>query len=329
MAPITEIISLTPSLGQCAELSTLQVAAGYVTWLNILKVFAIVIGATCFAFLFGKSVIRLVMLFKHIPVTAWEAPGYVIAAGLLMAGFLPDPTLASWMVPLGCILLAGLLPLSAKLHGIKPNETRYFFLMTVVTGVAAYYYGEPVTGFMTVMAFMALVGFSVVVTPLSYAIGFHDDEALNKAGGAALLITILLVLERVYAPQGIVQLDVYRTGMLWLGPFVFALALLISANRWYVESKNHSFLAMQLLAVVSYVAMITIGSLLHIDALLNVGTGFLILYVLEKPTEVRHENAVSLAITGLVLSLIVGGGVYWAQSHVDVVSAWIPAFAQH
>lgn len=328
MAPITDIATLAPSLGQCAELTTLQVAAGYATWLNILKVFAIVVGATSFAFLFGKSVFRLIMLFKHVPISAWEAPGYVLTAALLGAGFLPNPNLATWMVPLGCVLFAGLLPLSAKLHGIAPNPTRYAFLLTVVTATAAYFYGEHVTGFMAVMAFMAFVGFSVVVTPLSYAMGFHNDEDLNRAGGTGLLITIFLVLERIYAPQGIVHLDVFRTGMLWLGPFVFAIAVLITANRWYAAEHGRNYIGMQIVAVAAFTLLITAGSLLHIDALLNVGTAFLILYVLEKPTEVRHESAVSLAITGLVLSSVIGAGVYWAQSHAEVVAAWIPALAQ-
>ena len=327
MASIADIATLTASGGQCAELTTLQVAAGFVTWLNVLKVFALVLGAVCFVFLFGRFAVYLLAAFALMPIVAYEVVGFGLSAALLvLPAYLgsSDPT---WMIAPGGILWAGTLALSGTLRKSRTDKSVYFAMVTAVWGAAAVYYGNEVAGFGSVMAMMAFMGFSVLVTPLAYAIGFDDAKAVNRAGGAALFVTGVLVLERWFAP-GVAALDPFRQGMLWLGPFVFALAVLINSSRWYMDTSKQSWFGMQVLAVAAYFALITAGSVFQIDALLNVGSGFLILFMMEKPFEMRHRSLTGLAATGLAVSLVVGGAVYWTQSHPEVVAAWLPALAR-
>lgn len=326
MTTQTEMANLLASPGACAQLTGLQIAAGFVTWTNLLMVFALVIGTVSFVFLFGKAIGRLLQVFTLVPVSLYEIIGYALSAGLLLAPVAFDfGGSTTWFVVPGALLLGGLLPLTAKLHELKPNTQRYFMTLTVVWGAAAIFYDQPILGFAAVAAFMAFMGFSIIVTPLAYCIGFNDEKALNRAGGAGLLITILLCLDRLYGPAGI-DFSVFRTGMEFLGPFVFALSILLNSSRWYMDEKQ-SWLGMQVAAVGAYFMLIAAGANLQIDALLNVGTGFMILWVLEKPMEIKQRSLTTLAATGFIMSLIIGTGVYWAQNNMEIVHQYLPLMA--
>lgn len=327
MATIAEIATLSTTGAQCAELTTLQVAAGFVTWLNVLKVFALVLGATCFMFLFGRFAKYFLAIFTIIPVAGYEVLGFALSVGLLGGAHFADPSLTTWMIVPGGLLFAGMLILSAKLREIEGSKTNFMLTLTAVWGAAAVFYGNEVAGFGTVMAFMGFMGFSVFVTPLAYCIGFDDEKAINRAGGAGLFICGILVLERWFTP-GVAQLDVFRSGMQWLGPFVFALSLLIGSNRWVIDVKKQNYVGMQVMTAAALFAMLSAGSVLQIDAMLNVGTAFLILFIIEKPMEVRHSSLTHLAFTGLVMSILVGSGVYYAQTHPQIVAEWLPILAR-
>jgi hypothetical protein len=327
MATIADIATMSSVGAQCAELTTLQVAAGLVTWLNVLKVFSLVLGATCFVFLFGRFASYLLILFAIIPVVAYEVLGFGLSVALLVGAARVDPALVTWMMVPGGLLFAGMLALSATLRKVEGSKARFMAIVTLVWGAAAVYYGNEVAGFGTVIAFMSFMGFSIAVTPLAYAIGFDDEKAINRAGGAALFICGILVLERWFTP-GVAHLDVFRTGMQWLGPFVFALSVLINSSRWFMDVNKQSYIGMQIMAVAALFALVTAGSVFQIDAMLNVGTAFLILFVIEKPLEIKHHSLTTLAFTGLLLSIFVGAGVYYAQVNPDFVAQWLPVLAR-
>jgi hypothetical protein len=319
-----QLADLSASAGQCEQLTGLQIAAGFITWTNVLMVFALIVGTVSFIFLFGRAVLRLMTIFKVIPAAVYEAGGYALSVALLAAPSIFEITDAkTWFIVPGALLFAGLLLLTAKLHKLKENPPRYFLTLTVLWGVVAYFHQEPILGFASVAAFMAFMGFSIIITPLAYFIGFKDEETLSRAGGAGLLISILLVLERLFVPAGVPQLDIFRTGMLWLGPFVFALSMLIRANRWMITEKQN-WLGMQLMAFGAFFMLMSAGANLQIEAMLNVGTGFMILYVLEKPLEIKQRSLTTFAFTGLVMSILVGAFVYWTQQSPEMVQQYLP-----
>jgi hypothetical protein len=326
MTSIRPLADLSASVGQCEQLTGLQVAAGFVTWTNVLMVFALIVGTASFVFLFGRAVLRLLTIFKVIPVAVYEAGGYALSLALLAAPTIFDITDSkTWFLVPGALLLAGLLLLTAKLHKLKENPPRYFLTLTIIWGAMAYVHQEPILGFATVAAFMAFMGFSIIITPLAYFIGFEDEKTMSRAGGAGLLISALLVFERLFTP-GIPQLDIFRTGMLWLGPFVFALSMLIRANRWMISEKQ-SWLGMQLMAFGAFFMLMSAGANLQIEAMLNVGTGFMILYILEKPLEIKQRSLTTFALTGLALSILVGAFVYWSQQNPATVQQYLPLLA--
>jgi hypothetical protein len=328
MTTVADIAAASSVAGQCAELSTLQVAAGYVTWMGVAKILAILVGGGCFAYLFGRFVLDMLRLFARVPFVLYEVLGFAGSAALVTAPALLGVTGhdVTWLLVPGVILFAATIVLSAKVRKRPANDARLFGLLTIVYVAAALWYANPVAGFWAVATFMTFTGFTIIVMPLSYALGFEDEKRATRAGGGGLIICLILVGERL-SGHSVPQLDVFRTGMEWLGPFVFALAVLINTSRWSLDLRKDSYILRQIVAVVAYSAMIWAGSTYHIDALLNVGTGMLILWLLEKPFEVRYESAPAVAAVGLFVSLVVGGTVYWAQHHMDSVIVWLPAFA--
>lgn len=328
MTTIADIAAAAPAAGLCTEMTALQAAAGYVTWMNVFKTFAVVLGGVCFAYLFGRTVLRILSIFTLAPAAFYEAAGFLLSFGLLAA-----PTVlgvsgadATWFVVPGGILFAGTVLLSAAMREVKANHTRFFGLLTVVWGAAAVWHGNEIAGFATVMAAMACLGFSVLVLPMTYFIGFNDEKSINRAGASGLALCLLLVFER-WAGSPIASFEVFRTGMEWLGPFVFALAILINSSRWAMDVTKTSYLGQQVMAVSAYSALIIAGGTFQIDALLNVGTGFMVLWLIEKPFEVRYKSMTQLAAVGLAVSLAVGWAVYWTQNNLDVVAQWMPALA--
>jgi hypothetical protein len=324
MSTIADVVSLDGA-SQCAQLTGLQIAAGFVTWTNILKVFALVLGGVCFAFLFGRSVMRLVALFARVPAAVYDVLGYLSSAALLVgAAFVPASDVSYMVVP-GCLLFGGTLMLTGKLHGLKPNPTAFSFLMTLVCGAVAWFYGNEIVGFGAVMAFMSFVGFTVIVSPLAYCIGFEDEAAMNRASAAGLLVCAVLVAKAWLAPDS-TALGVFETGMLWLGPFVFALGMLITSTTWG-KAEGVPYFLKQAMAIVALLALMGAGSLSGLDALRNVGVGFMILYLIEKPFEIPHRSATAYAATGLLVAVLVALGVHWTQAHPETVGRLVPALA--
>jgi hypothetical protein len=326
MSTFAEIATLTSSGGQCGDLTPPQVAAGFMTGLNVLKVFALVLGAVCLAFLFGRFAKYLVIALALVPIAAYEAAGYGLAFALLVAPAFFGMTDASWFIVPGGILWAATLALSGRLRKTDTNKQVYLGMITAVWAAAAWYYGDSIAGFGAVMSFMALTGFSVVATPLAYFVGFDSGKAVNRAGGVALLIVAALVLERMFVAEAPV-LDPFRTAMNWLGPFVFSLAILVNSSRWYMDAEKPGWFGMQVMAVAAYFALIMAGSTYGLNSLLNIGSAFLILFLIEKPFEIRHRSMTGLAFTGLVVSIAIGGAVYWSQSNPDIVARWLPILA--
>lgn len=82
----------------CVQLTALQVAAGFITWMNVLKLFALIVGAVCFMYLFGRAVIEIIMAFAKMPIAFYEVIGFALAFALLAAPALLQSADPNWMI---------------------------------------------------------------------------------------------------------------------------------------------------------------------------------------------------------------------------------------
>ncbi len=304
----------------CVELTGLQVAVGFITWMNILRVFSIVIGVGCFAYLMWRWFGWLFEIFKYIPVEVYEVLGYVTSAATVISAYWLSEINQLWPLLGGCLLFGAMLVITGLIHDIKPNFERFFGTLFFVWSSVALFYQSEYVGFIAVGAFMGMLGFSAMIIPCGYAIGFRDKDALSRATSAAFVVLIGFVTLRIVG-QSLPYIHVFELGTLWFGSFIGYLGLLIASSRWY---KNRvMYPAMQLITILLGMAAIGVGSVFGIPQLLGVGGTFFVLYLIEKPFEIPTENAIGYALIGLSVALCVGGGVWWAQNNMAVVKPYL------
>ena len=131
-----------PSILTCPELTGLQRAAGFVTWMNVMWVFAIVLGIVCLGVLFWK----LIELFTAIPAEAYEIALYAGSVGLMGWGYFLAPTVGPYVGFTGCLMLGASIMLSGYIHNLKTNYVRFFGILFIVWSGIALVYGSSLIG---------------------------------------------------------------------------------------------------------------------------------------------------------------------------------------
>jgi hypothetical protein len=157
-------------------------------------------------------------------------------------------------------------------------------------------------GFLAVAAFLSALGFSVVVMPLCYVIGFEDKAAVPRATVAAFLILaayVVMHLLGMRAPWA----DVFESGALFLGSFVGYLGLLILSSRWYAQKGAAHWIGLQILTITLGLLAIYLGSMLGLESLQKIGGTFLVLWAIEKPFEIKAGSMRVYAAIGMMLSV--------------------------
>lgn len=314
---VTETLQVVAS---CPELTGLQKVAGFVTWMNILRVFAIVGVVGCAGYLLFRWFGWLLELFARIPKEFYEAVGFITSFALIISNERVSETNKLWCLLGGSLLFGAMLLITSALHKLQSRPVRLFGLLFVVWGAVALFYQSSAVGFITAGAFMGLLGFSAAVIPCGYAIGFKDDDDVARATTSAFLLLALFVATRISGNFS--RLQVFEQGALWFGAFVGYLGLLIASSKWYGGKRVH-YVLMQIVTIVLGMAAIGVGSVFGIKPLLGVGGTFFVLYLIEKPFEIPKESATGFAVTGLLVSGALGLGVWWAQNHMDVVRPYL------
>lgn len=280
----------------CSQLTPLQVAAGYVTWLGTVQVLGIGLIAIGIIFLL-RGFIAMLLHPILIEVVVW-----ILAIAGLLGSWFVNPSLAQWFVPIGAVLFAGAMVTTAMLRNLKPNFERFCSVLFVVWGATALFYQDNIVGFMTVGALLALLGFNAYASPLMYSIGFKDEKHVPQATLAGFLMTAAYVVAKMMVQDfGIFQ--VFQVGALWLGSFVWFLGLLILSSK--MMSEGSAYLGYQVLTIASYAFAITTATIWGVPQVTTIAGAFLILYVVEKIMEVPSEDLVGwgfkLIVTGIML----------------------------
>jgi hypothetical protein len=297
-----------------------QQVTGFFTFANILWVFAGVLLSVAIIWLAG---LYLLYMLVHVPAVAYELSCYAILVGAFYSGNM-------WLMLPACCLLPGCLHLTKFLHlsktyaelknfdleevsinGVKFNYAVFTsFVCTVVYGCVSYYYGSPLIGFLAVMSLFSFLGFSILVMPLCYCIGFKDEDSIPRTICAAFLFLGVYVTNHIATLRGVTGLtylnEIYGAGVLFIGTFVYYSGLLIVSSRFYVRTSDTRYWVLQLVTILSGIAALYIGSVYDLSTLRSIGGTFFFLYVLEKYFEIPWGNV------GWAWSLLgLSGGLYW------------------
>jgi hypothetical protein len=248
-----------------------------------------------------------------VPLAFYEAVFYAGSIALAVWG----RTLASGVAPYvgltGCLLFGAAVLFTAKAHkGLKLGGAGASAIMCIAWSVAAVAYGSGIIGFIAVAALMSALGFSVLVTPLTYCIGFEDEAAVGRATSAAFAVLVAFVCVRAFGLDASF-LGVFETGALFLGSFVGYLGLLIASSRWY-DGRGRNYVLFQVVTVVAGIAALFVGSVFGIGELQKIGGTFFVLYGVEKILEIPAKSARGYAAVGLLVSAAVFGFCMYVKS---------------
>ena len=314
--------------GRVHSLDTLQAATGtaptprerrhgWFTFVHVLWLTGAVLVVLALAILFRFYLARMIRL---VPEAVWEALLYVVCTGAIAGGYgMPEGYTLAPVLP-GCLGLLGCFYFSQHRHRFQPEGWMAWFFVPVWGGAALFYHSETL-GFFTVIAALTGLGFFAAMIPGMVMLGFRDSDVIPRTTTAAgVMLAVHVTLHCLgTAPAA---LGPFRTGMGFLGTFVYLLGLLILSSRhfarhgWSLERRWIRYTAMQVLTIASGVAVMYFGSVYRVESLLGIGGTFFYLFLLEKYYELPWRGigwAWALLGTGGLLY----GFALFAQTHPE------------
>jgi hypothetical protein len=316
---VEEILAYQPPQ---PHLTKLQKAAGYVTFAGTMWVISILLATLCIAWLFGGWIKALMAFFHKVPLSFWEVTAYVVSVGLIGLGLRLSHTTAPFVGLTGCLLFAVALGFTAKEHSRKITESAWFAALFAVWAVAAVLYNSSLIGFFAIIALMAALGFSVIVSPLRYAIGFEDESAIGRTTASAFGILTIFVVLRIFGVS-IPYLSVFERGSLFMGSFVGYLGLLIGSSRWYPNSRK-GYGLLQVTTVILGTLALFVGTVWAIPELSKIGGTFFALWMVEKLFEIPVAKKESYAYIGLVVAGLLYGLVMLTRTYPAFFAPYLP-----
>jgi len=306
------------SASEVSQESFFKRVLGLDTFTGIVLIIVGIIGIVC-----------LVILLIHLqlPAEVYEVAGYVMSGVALVYGNTLSEGVRNYVTFPGAFLGCGMLVASIAIHDLaeKIKPVMYFSMITVFLGVCAVLTNNPITGFVTSIALMSALGFSVIALPGCYVIGFDDkhgtDEAVvARASSAAFLLIVLFGFLHVFG-SGLTVTRLFEGGALWMGSFVGYLGLLIASSRWYKGHKN--YVLKQVVVLVAGVGALFFGSVFGIGELQKIGGTFFVLWVIEKFLEIPAKSLVGYCTVGLVVCGWIYAITLFIKAHIDVLAPYL------
>lgn len=301
----------------CVPLTGLQIAAGYVTFANIVKLIAVLAGTGFAGMFLGRVVQHLLVVFTLIPLSVYKALGYLVSCVLLIWSYGVASGHGAWWIgahwsalndlaryigvvgALGLgVSVLGSLADWAEIHGSGPHpEQTSAMILAVLMGAIALLLGNNIVGAFAVVALMAFFGFFIVALPGVVTLGYDSDKTLFSGTLASFFILVPATLT-VAHHGSLGPLDVFRAGIFWVTTFSGYTGLLILATFHFSRHLGR-YLAMQAVMVLMGLAALYFGSVYGIGELQKIGGTFFVVYLLSKPWDLPKANVLVWSGLGL------------------------------
>jgi hypothetical protein len=303
----------------CPDLNALQRWAGYLSWLGFFKGLGAVIFAAGVLFVMWGSILKIIYHFRLLI----EVLAYVASVVLIAGGYWVSSDYLTWTVFIGCILFMGSIFLTIFIHEIKGNDPKPIAaILMVVWGTVAIYYNMTEVGILTTLALMTLLGFSVIVSPLSYSFGWHDESAMPSGTAAALMVLGAFIVQKGLFPNAPAYVQVFAPGAFWAGTIVAFTGLLVMSCKFY-RGFDGGYFPMQVITIALYLAGIAAGMILNINPLAGTAGAFLVLYMAAKPMEVPGKGLTGFGFALMCSGMIMFGAWWFAMQNLDKVKPYL------
>ncbi len=267
---------------------TTQQRKGFFTFINIIWFLSSILLVIALAWL---TKLYLYPILKEIPASVYEMLIYVICFAFIIGGHWFKEGISQFIALPGCIGLIGGLVFTHYLHEkdiqkFYNSKTEKFFsfnsfILFVIWGGVALFYQSSFIAFMSILALESFLGFSVMVMPLCYCIGFKEKSSIPRAMMASFFLLFFCTISKIVG-LNLSYFNVFSKGMLFIGTFVYFIGLLIISTKWYSHKNKEHYIYLQLLTIISGVLAFFIGSVWQISQIQGIGGTFFILYLIEK-----------------------------------------------
>ncbi len=272
--------------------------AGLLTFSNFTFVISIMMIVSAFVWLFGLYFAQIIVA---MPVQLIELMLY----GSLSLAIHQAPVLFGELAYIWGLMFALGLTATTVITGVRmksDNLTLFNFVNMFIHGFVGVYLESQMICFVSVMFFMSLIGFNMGVSPGVVAVGYTDKEIVPSATFASAVVTLLGCYFKLHPTQ---TMDLFVPGMLWLGPFVFYVSLLIMSSSYYHEKFSPAYTNMNIITILCGVSAVYFGNVLDISQLYGFGGTFFTIFLLEKYCEIMPNNSVVWAWSTLFLGALI------------------------
>lgn len=272
---------------------------GLFTFINVLWVVAALLFVVASAWL---SWLYLFWIITNMPVVVYEIALY---AGTIFALF------NNWYWALaGAFAIPACIQLTAYLHlpdwrRIRLGVDNFIEMNSVITLICfavwtffAVHYVSYFFAFISIMALMQFLGFTVVVCPGCVFTGYESEDYIPRTMVSAFVIMVFGVAVRIAERIATIHESVliFIPGAIFVGSFVYFISLLITSSKWYtkkpLDKKDYgeNYWIMQAISVASGIAAMYIGSVYSISALQGISGVVFVVWAVEKYYEWRWKK---------------------------------------
>lgn len=293
---------------------------GLLTFSNLIFVLSILMITSAFVWLFGIYLLQIVM---HIPSEVLELAMYIgfgVSLAMTPYWFTSDITYI-WGLLFSTFLTAATVITGLRIKGDNPQM--FNFVNMLIHGTAGIYLESSLIASVSVMFMMGFIGFQVGFGPGFVAFGYKEKDIVASAALASGVVTIVGSFLRVELMNAIqynvpftplLQLaQLFVPGMLWFGPFVFFISLLIVSMKHYscdfspyhhLDRYSNVYFTNNFITIVASMIAILCGNLYNIPQLSGFSGTFFVLYLLEKYCELMPNRREVWAWTTLMIGII-------------------------
>ena len=197
---------------------------------------------------------------------------------------------------------------------LKSIDFSFFVCLNMILyGVNGIYLQSTLICAVSVMLFMHLIGFDVAFGPGYVAVGHKEVNVIPRVALSSGITLVIGCFFKIFATNIAASSDkllhsinLFVPGMLWFGPFVFFISMLIMSSSFY--SEKNSYMNYNLLTIFTAILALLIGNLYNIRQLSGISGTIFVLYLIEKYFELMPQNinvwAWSTLIIGITLYTI-------------------------
>lgn len=319
--------ALTPQQEQVVQQSWFD---RYVNLANTLKFFGTVLLIIVFWRFIAMIIIALKDLILRVPMIIYQGGGLLVTGSMTFAAASIWPSQAVWVAIFGAfgnLILLSWVASTYKEIAMKlievfslkfPKGTAAGFWLMVYFGALAIMYQSQTLGFFAVVAFCAMLTFTIGVVP-----GVVFLNISEKALGASLVVHTCVLGALAYVNYGSIavpHLNLWVAGLNYYLPIALGLGLVVGCSPWYSGSDRALSWLMLIVVFLGAIFVYSMAGMAIASVIVFIFIALILIEWLGYASFSAHY-LVGLSVIGALLFF---GGL-WLEGN----ASWLWAVLQH